>query len=75
MKIAGIVTSSGTVYKIQTRQGIACLFLEREEAQEADIASADSPKKDKLNYIAIMKDIKLFKKLEDGMQQKVKQFQ
>lgn len=49
MKIAGIVTRSGTVYKIQTRQGIACMFLEREENQDADIASADNLKKDKLN--------------------------
>jgi hypothetical protein len=49
MKIAGIVTRSGTVYKIQTRQGIACLFLEREEQEAAGVESDSIPKKDKLN--------------------------
>jgi hypothetical protein len=47
MKIAGIVTRSGTVYKIQTRQGIACMFLEREESQEADATTPATLKVEK----------------------------
>lgn len=40
--IAGIVTKSGVTYRVKTRQGIACLFLEREN-QEADADNIDNP--------------------------------
>ena len=49
LRIGGIRTSSGTVYKIQTRQGIACLFLEREESREADAANTSDLIKKQLN--------------------------
>jgi hypothetical protein len=44
--IGGIRTSNGTLYKIRTRQGIACMFLEREEQETAGVES-DSNLKEK----------------------------
>ena len=46
--IAGIVTKNGTIYRVKTRQGIAVMFLEREENQEAG-EQTDSPKERQLN--------------------------